>query len=163
MSVDKLYMRDGAAALSGVHALLQASAHAQRIHVLGASEVHQSAEFVLLWLHHAVRAQQNPALDVAIELAHFLAKPLLVYQGLAGAHRFNSDRHHTFILQGARDAAAQFAARGIRYVLIWRNRQTAKYRKKRSRVRRCARFLKMPLPWLWKIFPRRPFHIGHAP
>ena len=92
------------------------SAHADRIHLLNTNNVNQLGEFVLLWLHHAVRAQQNPALDVAIELSHRLAKPLLVYQGLAGAHRFNSDRHHTFILQGACDVAAQFATRGIRYV-----------------------------------------------
>ena len=92
------------------------SAHADRILLLNANAVHQPGEFILLWLHHAVRAEQNPALDVAIELSHVLAKPLLVYQGLAGAHRFNSDRQHSFILQGARDVAAQFAARGIRYV-----------------------------------------------
>jgi hypothetical protein len=29
----------------------------------------------------------------------------LVYQGLGGQHRFNTDRHHTFILQGAREDA----------------------------------------------------------
>ena len=101
---------------AGIYRLAQSSAHRDRIHVLRASDAHQSGEFVLLWLHHAVRAQQNQALDVAIELANFLAKPLLIYQGLAGAHRFNSDRHHTFILQGAREVAAEFAARGIRYV-----------------------------------------------
>ncbi len=117
MSVDKLSTHDGSLApADGIHVLAQRSTHFARIHMLHAHDAQQSAEFVLLWLHHAVRAQQNPALDVAIELAHFLGKPLLVYQGLAGAHRFNSDRHHTFILQGARDAAAQFAARGIRYV-----------------------------------------------
>ena len=92
------------------------SAHADRIHLLNATKIYPSGQFILLWLHHAVRAEQNPALDVAIELSHRFAIPLLVYQGLAGAHRFNSDRHHAFILQGARDVAAQFAARGIRYV-----------------------------------------------
>ena len=101
---------------TSIFKLAQTSTHAARIHILRESDAHQSGEFVLLWLHHAVRAQQNPALDVAIELAHFLAKPLLIYQGLAGAHRFNSDRQHSFILQGARDVATQFAARGIRYV-----------------------------------------------
>lgn len=92
------------------------SAHANRIHPLNANAVYEPGEFILLWLHHAVRAQQNPALSVALELSHCLAKPLLIYQGLAGAHRFNSDRQHSFILQGAREVAAQFAARGIRYV-----------------------------------------------
>ena len=116
MSREKTLTQVTPAARAGTLVRAQASTHTQRIHVLRESDALQSGEFVLIWLHHAVRAEQNPALDVAIELAHFLAKPLLVYQGLAGAHRFNSDRHHTFILQGARDVAAQFAARGIRYV-----------------------------------------------
>jgi len=117
MSVGKSSKRcaPSAGAIS-VHGLAQLSTHAERIHLLRASDAQTCGEFVLLWLHHAVRAHQNPALDVAIELAHFLAKPLLIYQGLAGAHRFNSDRHHSFILQGARDVAKQFAERGIRYV-----------------------------------------------
>jgi hypothetical protein len=33
--------------------------------------------------------------------------PLLVYQGLAGRHRFNADRHHAFILEGARDCPSR--------------------------------------------------------
>lgn len=117
MSVDNSSKRHAASAGQiSVLKLAQTSAHAARIHTLREGDAHHAGEFVLLWLHHAVRAEQNPALDVAIELSHSLAKPLLIYQGLAGAHRFNSDRHHSFILQGARDAAAQFAARGIRYV-----------------------------------------------
>jgi deoxyribodipyrimidine photolyase len=41
----------------------------------------------------------------------------LVYQGLGGRHRFNADRHHAFILEGARDAHRELAGRGIRAVL----------------------------------------------
>ena len=73
-------------------------------------------ELVLCWLHHAVRGHENPAIDVAAALALRLGRPLLVYQGLGGRHRFNSDRHHAFIMQGARDAQAELAARGIRHV-----------------------------------------------
>ncbi len=71
---------------------------------------------VLYWMHHAVRGHENPALDVALHAANGLGLPLLVYQGLAGPHRYNSDRHHSFILEGARDAHAQLAARGLRAV-----------------------------------------------
>ena len=39
--------------------------------------------------------------------------PLLVYQGLGGGHRFDNDRHHTFILEGARDAHRELRERGI--------------------------------------------------
>lgn len=71
---------------------------------------------VIYWMHHATRGHDNPALDVAHLAAVALDRPLLVYQGLGGRHRFNNDRHHTFILEGARDAASQLAARGIRHV-----------------------------------------------
>jgi photolyase PhrII len=73
--------------------------------------------FVLLWLHHAVRAHENPALDVALAIAKAAQRPLLVYQGLAGRHRFNADRHHQFILQGAQQLAAELAALGIPYIM----------------------------------------------
>lgn len=72
--------------------------------------------FVLYWMHHAVRDHENPALDVACLLAVKLDKPLLVYQGLAGKHPFNNDRHHTFILEGAKEVHTGLAEKGIRHV-----------------------------------------------
>ena len=38
-----------------------------------------AGEFVLYWTHHALRAHENPALDVAATLAMRLNQPLLVY------------------------------------------------------------------------------------
>jgi photolyase PhrII len=73
-------------------------------------------ELVLYWMHHAVRGHENPALDAARHAAVALGLPLLVYQGLGGQHRFNADRHHAFILEGARDAHAALALQGIRAV-----------------------------------------------
>ena len=72
----------------------------------------RSGEFVLYWAHHALRAHDNPALAAAAALALHLERPLLVYQGLGGRHRYNSDRHHRFILESARDFSAQLAERG---------------------------------------------------
>jgi photolyase PhrII len=74
-----------------------------------------AGEFVLYWMHHGVRAEENPALDVATIAAATLKKSLLVYQGLGGHHRFDSDRHHTFIMEGARDVNAALAERGVRH------------------------------------------------
>lgn len=73
-----------------------------------------TGELVLYWMHHAVRGHENPALDVATSMANALGLPVLVYQGLGGAHPFNSDRHHAFILEGARDAQREIGRRGIR-------------------------------------------------
>ncbi len=88
----------------------------ERLHACNAHAPNHDGEFVLLWLHHAVRRDQNPAIDVAIASAHALGKPLLIYQGLAGNHRFNSDRHHAFILQGAHDLAGRLTQENIRFV-----------------------------------------------
>ena len=61
----------------------------------------------------AVRAHENPALDTAITLAATLDLPLFVYHALSERYPYASDRHHMFILQGARDVAAGLAARGV--------------------------------------------------
>jgi hypothetical protein len=60
--------------------------------------------FVLYRAHHALRAEENPALDTAATPALPLDLPLLVYQGLGGRHRYNSDRYHRFILEFVRHA-----------------------------------------------------------
>lgn len=70
-------------------------------------------EFVLYWMHHALRAEENPALDVALTLARASNLPLLVYQGLSERYPYASDRHHAMILSGARDAHAALGARRI--------------------------------------------------
>lgn len=64
-------------------------------------------------MHNALRAHENPALDVAIRLAGQNGLPLLVYQGLVEDYPYASDRLHSFILQGHRDAARELRDRGI--------------------------------------------------
>jgi len=72
---------------------------------------------IVYWTHHAQRTDENPALDIAIELSIALDRPLLVYQGLSERYRYASDRHHWFQLQAARDLSHQYRALGIRYAL----------------------------------------------
>ena len=74
-----------------------------------------SGSFVLYWMRTAVRRDENPALDVAILVAEKLQLPLLVYHAISQHYQYASDRHHTFMLQGARDVQAQFAESGISY------------------------------------------------
>jgi photolyase PhrII len=88
----------------------------ERIRRLSDHPVRDAGKLVLYWMHHAVRGHENPALDTALHVADMLGLPLLVYQGLAGNHRFNADRHHAFILEGAQDAHAEMAGRGVRAV-----------------------------------------------
>ena len=89
----------------------------ERLRSENAKELLQSGEFVLYWMRTAIRVDENPALNTAIELANRLQKPLLVYQGLTERYPFASDRHHSFVLQGAKDVQQAFAAREIQYAL----------------------------------------------
>ncbi len=70
---------------------------------------------IVYWMRVAVRDRENPALDVALHLAHALGAPLLVFHALSQRYPYASDRHHTFILEGARDVHRAFAARNISY------------------------------------------------
>ena len=89
---------------------------AERSRVIAASEPGIRGEYVLYWMHHAVRGHENPALDVAVCEGNRLGLPVLVYQGLSGRHGYNNDRHHSFILEGARDAHRELATLGVRAV-----------------------------------------------
>ena len=68
---------------------------------------------VLYWARTAVRVHENPALDVAITVGQSLGVPVFVYHALSERYPYASDRHHMFILEGARDFAAELEARGI--------------------------------------------------
>ncbi len=86
---------------------------AERTHAVQIDALATGGRFVLYWMNHALRAHENPALDAALLAAKGLGLPVFVYQGLSEQYPFASDRHHAFILQGARDAHAELAARGI--------------------------------------------------
>ena len=79
------------------------------------AEATASGSFVLFWMHNACRVDDNPALNAAVELANRVGMPLLVYHAISERYPFASDRHHTFMMQGARDVAGQFDRVGIPY------------------------------------------------
>ncbi len=89
----------------------------ERTWLRSAGGAKRRGERILYWTHHALRADENPALEVAVRFAVELGLPLLVYQGLSERYRFASDRHHTFILEGARDLETRYAELGISYAL----------------------------------------------
>lgn len=90
---------------------------AERTRRIGTRPENDEGRFVLYWMRTAVRGHENPALDVALSLANARRLPLLVYHAVSERYPYASDRHHTFILQGARDVAREFTARGIPYAL----------------------------------------------
>jgi len=87
----------------------------ERVRVL--SDGAMEGAFVLYWVRGALRAHENPALDVAVAAANRLGLPLFVHQALSERYPWASDRHHTFILEGARDLARDLAGRGIGYAM----------------------------------------------
>ncbi len=88
---------------------------AERSRLRTSGHPNQRGKRVLYWTHHALRSDENPALDVAKHLAHRLQLPLLVYQGLSEDYRFANDRHHTFILEAARELQESYAKLGITF------------------------------------------------
>ncbi|CAN5469726.1 hypothetical protein BH11MYX1_BH11MYX1_41450 [soil metagenome] len=96
-------------------ALPEAVAH--RVRCVVSLPPARDARMVLYWMRMAVRDHENAALDAAVAAANALGLSVLVYHAVSERYPFASDRHHTFILEGARDVAAGLEARGIHYVL----------------------------------------------
>lgn len=71
--------------------------------------------FIVYWMRTAARAHENPALDVALWLGAQLGVGVFVHHGLSERYPYASDRHHTFILEGARDVRDALTQRGIGY------------------------------------------------
>ena len=87
----------------------------ERTTALNRRPVDEAAAFVLYWMRTSVRGHENPALDAALVLGRSLGVPVFVYHALSERYPFASDRHHRFILGGARDVQQELAARGIGY------------------------------------------------
>ena len=74
------------------------------------------ASFVLCWVQQALRAEQNPLIELAIRIGNACGLPVLVYHGMSQRYPLASDRLHWMLLGGSRDVARGCAARGLRMV-----------------------------------------------
>ena len=93
------------------HLLERTRSHGEKLE----AKANPDNPFVLYWMRTAVRTDENPALDVARLIADRQGIPLLVYHAISEHYQYASDRHHTFMLQGARDVQKQFAELGVSY------------------------------------------------
>ncbi len=91
----------------------RAAVPALRIRVLNTSPTRADGDHVLYWMVAARRRRANFALQRAVELGREFGRPVLVLEALRCGYRWASDRHHTFVLQGMADNAADFAAAGV--------------------------------------------------
>jgi deoxyribodipyrimidine photo-lyase len=72
---------------------------------------------VVYWMQRAQRGIDNPALDVAVDAANLLRKPVVVFLGLVPFYPNANLRHYRFLAEGIPDIAAALAERDIGFVL----------------------------------------------
>ena len=72
---------------------------------------------VVYWMQRAQRAQDNPALDVAVRAANDLGKPLVVFFGLTPHYPNANERHYAFLLEGLVGTAREIERRGAVFCL----------------------------------------------
>jgi deoxyribodipyrimidine photo-lyase len=71
-------------------------------------------DYVLYWMQSSQRAQQNHALEYAVQQANELDQPLLVVFGITDDYPEANLRHYAFMLEGLKDAQEALAKRGIK-------------------------------------------------
>jgi deoxyribodipyrimidine photo-lyase len=74
-------------------------------------------DYVLYWMQSSQRAQQNHALEYAVQQANELDQPLLVVFGITDDYPEANLRHYAFMLEGLKDAQEALAKRGIKLVV----------------------------------------------
>jgi len=72
---------------------------------------------VVYWMQRAQRGLDNPALDVAVETANALHKPVVVYLAPVPFYPHANLRHYHFLREGIPDIAAALDRRNIGFIL----------------------------------------------
>jgi deoxyribodipyrimidine photo-lyase len=83
---------------------------------------------VVYWMQRSQRALDNPALNVAIEAANILRKPVVVFVGLVPFYPNANLRSYTFFVQGFRDIRERLLLRNVGWVLRrWPNHELERF------------------------------------
>lgn len=72
---------------------------------------------VVYWMQRAQRANDNPALELTVETANLLGKPVVVFFALMSFFPGANLRHFAFLVQGVPEIAEALQKRGIGLVL----------------------------------------------
>ncbi len=72
-------------------------------------------DYVLYWMIAFRRLGWNFALDHALDRAHALGKPLLIFEPLRVRYRWASDRLHRFVIEGMREHATALKGSRVGY------------------------------------------------
>lgn len=87
-----------------------------RIQFLNDREIRQG-KYVLYWMQQSQRAEDNHALEYALQAANRLDRPLLVAFGLTADYPEANVRHYTFMLEGLKETRSSLAERGIKMIV----------------------------------------------
>ena len=88
----------------------------ERIRLLADRPEH-AGRYVVYWMQQAQRAEDNHALEVAVQRANELQQPLLVAFGLTADYPEANLRHYTFLLEGLAEVRGALERRGIAFAL----------------------------------------------
>ena len=88
----------------------------ERVQNLNEVDVREG-DYVLYWMQSSQRAEQNHALEYAVQRANDLDQRLLVVFGLTDDYPEANLRHYTFMLEGLKDVHNALAKRGIKMVV----------------------------------------------
>jgi len=77
----------------------------------------KKGDYLLYWMQQSQRAEDNHALQYAIDQANLLNQKLIVGFGLTADYPEANVRHYTFMLEGLKETQATLAKQGIRMVV----------------------------------------------
>ena len=89
----------------------------KRVLVRRGGTTREGGRCVVYWMQRAMRALDNPALDVAIEAGNILGLPVLVFFSVIPNYPNANLRHYHFLSQGLKDVQEDLAERGVGFVL----------------------------------------------
>lgn len=75
------------------------------------------AKCVVYWMQRAMRIHDNPALDLAIDVANHLGLPVVVFFSVIPNYPNANLRHYHFMQQGLRDVEEDAGERGLGFIL----------------------------------------------
>ena len=88
-----------------------------RVTVRRPGHPNRDGECVLYWMQRTQRGLDNPALDVAVDAANALRKPVVVFFAPVPFYPHGNLRHYRFLTQGIPDIAVALAKRNVGFVL----------------------------------------------
>ena len=88
----------------------------ERVQNLNEADVREG-DYVLYWMQSSQRAEQNHALEYAVQRANDLDRRLLVVFGLTEDYPDANLRHYAFMLEGLKDVQKALGKRGIKMVV----------------------------------------------